>query len=251
MVGQQKRPTKKAKAAQDFVKRRAGLAREILGDVFTMHPLRNIWNPIDFGANKNGIFGATLDDPMHFIESGLFDGVTKAFYGCFVTKEELKKFEETTRSHYRNSRSSVRSEYPKSRISKGYTSCTLKTANETIGSLVSLALAVQDNKVFDMMDQVGKRQQQHYLTFPVTVASTPSADVPKTKNSKPKSTKRKKQTKASNKVIVSSKLEATYIELLERSPSRRNYTFGRDITNDAKKEDFPRTNKSCPLLFKH
>ena len=51
------RPTKKAKAALDFLKRRAGLAREILGDVFTMHPLRNAWNPISFGANKNGIYG--------------------------------------------------------------------------------------------------------------------------------------------------------------------------------------------------
>jgi hypothetical protein len=42
----------------------------------------------------------------------------------------------------------VRSEYPKSRISKGFTSCTLKTANETVGSLLSVALTVQDNRVF-------------------------------------------------------------------------------------------------------
>jgi len=36
------RPTKKAKKAQDFVKQRAGLAHKILGEVFTMHPIRNI-----------------------------------------------------------------------------------------------------------------------------------------------------------------------------------------------------------------
>jgi hypothetical protein len=244
------RLTKKAKEAHDFVKRRAGLAREILGDVFTMHPLRNAWNPIGFGANKNGISSATLDDPMHFNESGLFDGVTKSFYGCF-TEEELKTFEETTRSLYQSSRSSVRSDYPKSRISKGFTSCTLKTANETVGSLVSVALTVQDDKVFDMMDQVGKRQQQRYLTFPVNVASTSSGSVPRAKNSQSKSTQRKKQTKVSDKVLISSKMKATDIELLDRFPSRRNYTFGRDRTNDAKKEDFPRTNKSCRLLFKH
>jgi hypothetical protein len=231
------RPTKNAKAAQDFVKRRAGLARDILGDVFTMHPLHNAWNSISFGANKNGIYGATLDDPMHFNESGLFDGVTKAFYGCF-TEEELKKFEETTRSLYLNSRSSVRSEYPKSRVSKGFTSCTLKTANETVGSLVSVVLTVQENKVFDLMDQVGKRQQQRYLTFPVSHSSTPTA-----------LTKRKKET---NRVSDKrSKLEATDLVLLDHFPSRRNYTFGRDRTNDAKKEDFPRTNKSCRLIFKH
>jgi hypothetical protein len=77
------RLTKKAKAAQDFVKRRAGLACEIIGDVFTMHPLHNAWDPIGFGSNRNGIFSATPDDPTRFNESGLFDGVTKAFYGCF------------------------------------------------------------------------------------------------------------------------------------------------------------------------
>jgi hypothetical protein len=87
---------------------------------------------IGFGCNTHGMFGATLDDPMHFNESGLFDGVTKAFCGCFA-EEELKKFERSTRSLHRNSRSSVRSECPKSRISKGFTSCTLKMANETVG----------------------------------------------------------------------------------------------------------------------
>jgi hypothetical protein len=102
--------TKMGKQAHDFVKRRAGLARDILGEVFTMHPLRNAWDPIGFGSNKHGIFGATLDDPMHFNESGLFDGVTKAFYGCF-TEEELKKFEDSTHCLYRNSRSSVRREF--------------------------------------------------------------------------------------------------------------------------------------------
>jgi hypothetical protein len=248
----QGKPSKDAKkAAQDFLKRRAGLAREILGEVFTMHPLKNAWNLIGFGANENGIVGATLDDPMHFYESGLIDGVTKAFYGCF-TEEELKKFEATTRSLYKNSRCSVRSEYPKSRISKGFTSCTLKTANETVGSLLSVVLTVQDNKVFEMMDLVGKRQQERYVTFPVTVASTPGDSDSKTENSKPQSARRKAISKleaADN--IKLKKLEARGSQLLDSFPSRRNYTFGRDRTNDDKKEDFPRTNKSCRFLFKH
>ena len=232
------RPTKKAKGAQDFLKRRAGLAREILGEVFTMHPLHNAWDSIGFGSNTHGIFGATLDDPMHFNESGLFDGVTKAFCGCF-TEEELKKFEQSTRSLYRNSRSSVRSDYPKSRISKGFTSCTLKTANETVGSLLSVVLTVQDNSVFDMMDEVGKKQQQRHLTFPATIITKPLSKQPK------------KETKLGHKIKVRSNLVAKDIELLERFPSRRNYTCGRDRTTDSTKEDFPRTNRSCRLLFKH
>ena len=175
---------------------------------------------------------------MHFNESGLFDGVTKAFYGCF-TEEELKKFEESTRSLYSNSRSSVKSEYPKSRISKGFTSCTLKTANETVGSLLSVVLTVQDNDVFDMMDEVGKKQQQRYLTFPATILPQRS------------SRKMKNEKMPDQKVKVSSKLVATDTKLLERYPSRRNYTYGRDRTADQTKKDFPRTNESCRLLFCH
>ena len=89
------RPAKMGKASHAFVKRKTGVAQEILGKVFTiMHPLRNAWDPIGFGSNKNGIFGATLDDPMHFNESGLFDGVTKAFYGCFTEEELICRFPE-------------------------------------------------------------------------------------------------------------------------------------------------------------
>ena len=81
------RPSKKSKFVQDFVRRRAGIAREILGEVFTMHPLHNAWDLTGFGSNRQGVFGATLDDPLHFNESGLFDGVTKAFYGCFTARK--------------------------------------------------------------------------------------------------------------------------------------------------------------------
>ena len=192
---------------QEFVRRRAGAAREILGEVFTVHPLRNAWDQIGFGSNPHGIFGATLDNLMHFNESGLFDGVTKAFCGCF-TVEELKKFEESTRSLCCNSRSSVKSEHPKRRISKGFTSYTpLKTANETVGSLLSVVLTVEDDSVFDVMDAVGKKQQQHHLTFPATISPKLS------------SKRTKKETKLCRKASVTSKLVATYTDLLELHPS--------------------------------
>jgi hypothetical protein len=77
------------------------------------------------------------------------------------------------------------------------------------------------------------------LTFPVTVAPKPAVK------------KRKKEAKLSPKVEAGSKLVATNIQLLERFPSRRNYTYGRDKSNDLKKRDLPRTNNSCRVLFKH
>jgi hypothetical protein len=92
---------KDAKAAEDFVKRRAGPAHEILDEVFT-----------SFGSNKNGMFGATLDNPMCFNESdGLFNSVAKAFCSCF-TPEELNKFKQSTGSFNRHSRLSVQSDFP-------------------------------------------------------------------------------------------------------------------------------------------
>ncbi len=266
--GKRTHGTKKhAEAAEDFVKRRAGLAHKILGEVFTMHPIRNAWYPISFGCNKNGVFGATLDDPMHFNESGLFDSVTKAFYSCF-TPEELNKFEQSTRSFNRHSRSSVRSEFPKDRITPGFSKCTLKTSNETVGSLLSVVLTVQDDMVYDMMEQVGTRQQQRYLTFPVTItptpppASDPSDPKATTDPSDPKAKKKRKiinskpsqgkeDTKPSREVKASSNLVAKDVALLEHFPSRRNYPFGRDRTSDSQKQHFPRANKSCRVLFKH
>jgi hypothetical protein len=125
---------KDAKAAEDFVKHRAGPAHEILDEVFTMHPTRNSWHSISFGSNKNGVFGATLDNPMCFNESdGLFNSVAKAFCSCF-TPEELNKFKQSTGSFNRDSRWSVQSEFPKDGITPGFSNCSLKMANKTVGS---------------------------------------------------------------------------------------------------------------------
>ena len=238
---------KKQKSAHDFVKRRAGLATDILSEVFTMHPLRNAWDPMCFGCNKNGIIAATLDDPtMHYNEAGLFDGVAKAFYGCF-TEEEKQKFEGATRSLVLNSRSSVRKEFPKTRISKGFTNCTLNTANEKVGSLMTASLTLQNDETCDMMVTVGERQQERYLSFPVNItSSTTSSD--KSNPTKPKATSKSKNkmkntssaTEEDDNVEVrgSYKLLAGDQTILKGFPSRRNYTYGRDRSTDAKKKTF-------------
>jgi hypothetical protein len=120
-----------------------------------------------------------------------------------------------------------------------------------------------------MMEQVGTRQQQRCLTFPVTItptppppASDPSDPKATTDPSDPKAKKKRKiinskpsqgkeDTKPSREVKASSNLVAKDVALLEHFPSRRNYPFGRDRTSDSQKQDFPRTNKSCRVLFKH
>ena len=100
------------------------------------------------------------------------------------------------------------------------------------------------------MTESSHGNEKRVLTnFPVTFASNAIDVGPKNKNSKKPSTKRKlPSNKGSDRT---SKLVASDKVLLELYPSCCNYTLGRDRTNDTKKEDFPQTNKSCHLLFKH
>jgi hypothetical protein len=93
------------------------------------------------------------------------------------------------------------------------------------------------------MEQVGKRQKERCITFPVAVASNVVDIEHQNKNNKKPSTKRKRFDRISE-LVAKDKV------LLQNYPSRRNYTFGRYRTHDQKK-DFPRTTKSCCFLFEH
>jgi hypothetical protein len=53
------------KKALDFLNRRVKLARNILGRAYSMHPLRNAFDSVPFGANKHGILVATTEDHLH------------------------------------------------------------------------------------------------------------------------------------------------------------------------------------------
>ena len=37
-----------------------------------MHAISNAWDNVSFGCNFNGQYAATLDDPLHFCNSGMF-----------------------------------------------------------------------------------------------------------------------------------------------------------------------------------
>ncbi len=50
------------KKALGFLHRRVKLARSILGRTYLMHPLRNAFDHVPFGANKHGILVATTED---------------------------------------------------------------------------------------------------------------------------------------------------------------------------------------------
>jgi hypothetical protein len=56
------------KKALDFLNRRVKLARNIHGRTYSMHPLRNAFDGVPFGANKHGILVATTEDHLHVCE---------------------------------------------------------------------------------------------------------------------------------------------------------------------------------------
>jgi hypothetical protein len=99
------------KKALDFLNRRVKLARNILGRTYSMHPLRNAFDGVPFGANKHGILVATTEDHLHACESGIMLNLAENAYGG-LTQAESKVFEQIIRSKVTTCRSSVLSELP-------------------------------------------------------------------------------------------------------------------------------------------
>lgn len=59
------------KRAIEYLKHQKRVAISILGRVFSMHPLRNAFEGIPFGANCHGILVATTEDHLHATELGI------------------------------------------------------------------------------------------------------------------------------------------------------------------------------------
>jgi hypothetical protein len=58
-----------------------------------MHPLRNAFDSVPFGANKHGILVATTEDHLHAYESGIVLNLAEVAYGG-LTQAESKVFEQ-------------------------------------------------------------------------------------------------------------------------------------------------------------
>jgi hypothetical protein len=102
------------KKALDFLNRRVKLARNILalGRTYSMHPLRNTFDGVPFGASKYGILVATAEDHLHACESGIMLNLAEVAYGG-LTKAESKVFEQTIQYKVTTCQSSALSELPR------------------------------------------------------------------------------------------------------------------------------------------
>ena len=138
------RDTPEFKTAMQFIKRRSTIAKNILGRTFTLHPIRNAFESLSFGVNGAGIHTATLDDPLHFCNSGLFMYMGETGY-LGMTTLERKLFEERVQAQIKGTRSSVRQGYPRGRYASGFTNMTLLTADKKVGMIFTLSLALHDD----------------------------------------------------------------------------------------------------------
>jgi hypothetical protein len=232
-----------------------------------MHAIKNAFDPIGFGTNHNKIFAATLDDPLHFCNSGFFACLGQVAY-LGMQEKERQDFESIVLEQLRGIRCSVRGDYPKGRCAEGFTNQTMLTGDEKVGSMFTMLLALHNDEVKAIVEKANERQQNKHMTFHVPNKKVqqepkPTGSLGKTKaksssgNTKAKPTKSPGQTKAKSstgktkakplKVDTTNvvPLEADPEELL-RFPLRHHLCFERQPDNF-----WPRTQSSNEFIILH
>jgi hypothetical protein len=152
------------KKALGFLNRRVKLARSILGRTYSMHPLRNAFDGVPFGAKKHGILVATTEDHLHACESGIMLNHAEVAYGGLIPAES-KVFEQIIQSKVTACQSSVLSELPCGTTKKNFGNLTLCSHKEKVGSIYYLLLALHDEGGCSMSEQAQTRQKTRYSKF--------------------------------------------------------------------------------------
>ena len=141
--------------------RRAKFARNIFEIVYSMYPIVNAWNDVSFGSNVNGIYRATLDDPMHYCDSGSCFYIIQVAY-LSMTNSERAEMEKIVQTYFKGKRSSMRDDLPRGKFSSGFSQTTLLTAGEKIGTVFSLYVALGTIEGSRLFTKVLMRIQAKY-----------------------------------------------------------------------------------------
>ena len=160
------------KKIRAYVKRRSKLAKSILGRVYSMYPINNAWTNISFGSNLHGIYRASLDDPMHYLDSGSFLYLSQVAF-LSMTDTERSKMERIIKNLFQSKRSGAREDLPRGKFSSGFTRTTLLTAGEKIGLILSLYVSLGTDRGKSLYTGVLPRIQDKYESFPCKVESLP------------------------------------------------------------------------------
>jgi len=161
LVKEKQRIQKKQLELLAHHQRRTKFARTTLEKVYSMYPIKNAWNDVCFGSNDNGIYRATLDDPMHYCDSGSFSYLTQVAFLSMTTKER-QEMEDIIKQYFKDKRSSVRDDFPHGKFTAGFSRTTLLTAGEKIGLVFALNMALGTAEGSALYTKVITRLQQKY-----------------------------------------------------------------------------------------
>jgi len=150
------------KTTLTYLTKKRNMFRCILRHPFSMHPIKNAFDGIDFGSWSAGIHDATFDDFMHSVEAGMIAYITETVYGG-LTKAENHDIEDLTRLMLDKHKCSVSDDYPRMRLQPGFSNQTLMTSGERVGSLLALSLSLQHPVIRERIRQGHTRQIQKYV----------------------------------------------------------------------------------------
>ena len=217
------------------VTRTVRLARALLAKPYTLHPLRNAFDGVCFGANMHGVHLATAEDHLHSTEAGVIQYINDVTYGMMTDKESTA-FEEHIRGMFSSIRSSSSHSFPRTKLKKNFTSQSLMTHSEKVGSLLNFRLSMELPECREIWDNALTRQQAKYKKFPNLKTPSSKDDSKHT---------RKRARDGCNKDTVAT---TTVSSSAKDFPLRKDLFFASDRE---KAHPFPRTDASISFLFKN
>lgn len=151
-----------AATSKSFLMRQRKMYRSILRHPYTMHPIQNAFEGMNFGSWSAGIHDASFDDFMHSVEAGTMSYIAETVYNG-LTKKEKERVEEITQPMLDNERCSVVSNYPRWRLQPGFTRQTLLTSGERVGSVFALCLSLHEPTIRQTICSAHRRQVEKYI----------------------------------------------------------------------------------------
>ncbi len=126
---------------------------------YSRHILDNAFNCVHFGANENGILGATPCDPMHMFLHGVLKYVIKIFVEN-LTRSEKAVLDRLVHHTFSRMRLSAKKEFPRCNYVRGITNLTMITADEWAGVAFTLVLVFHNRQGWALLATSLERQRK-------------------------------------------------------------------------------------------
>jgi hypothetical protein len=153
----------KMKDCLSFLKNKVKIAHALLYKMYASYPVQNAFWLVDFGDNPFGVYGATVDDAMHFDELGKITNIAEAFLQPFsdTDSDKLDALVEKVLSKS-TLRSTARYHQPRLNYHRGFSRLTLLTASKHVGVLFACYVILHMEEGENLAKTVMWKQQEKY-----------------------------------------------------------------------------------------